>query len=120
MGSQYSVEDEASDTEFLVMGGRSFDALIGFLGSLNSQSDRIRILHDCEYQGDDDCVPERVTFDGTIVADDAGRVIAALSYADAEFRLGAFEAREWIEMFRRLRAWANTHPDHLFRPRFCE
>lgn len=120
MGSEYSVEVEACDAEFLIMGGRSFAALIDFVNASDPACGSIRILHDCEYQGGDDFVPERVTFDGIVVADDASRALSALSQVDAEVRLGAFEAREWIAMFERMRTFARANPESAFRPRFCE
>ena len=120
MSSQYSLDDKTAGREFLIMGGRSFDALERFLNAHSSAGSRVRIIHECEYVGGGYDIPEPVHYDGRVVSEDATIVLVALSGADPAFRIGGYEVRDLIESFEELKAWALAHPDNIYRPQYCE
>ena len=104
MSSQYSIEDKTAETEFLVMGGRSFDALEPLINASEPPCGRIKIIHECEYIGWEDIDYPEVRYDGTLVAEDAEKIIAELSGVDPQMRLGGADVRLWIESFEELTA----------------
>lgn len=120
MSSQFSIEDETADNEFIIIGGRSFEAIEQLLNASDPPCGPVQIIHSCEYIGWEDIEYPEVRYDGAVVADDAKKVIEVLSKVDPQMRIGGMHAADFVESFKELREWALAHPNHSFRPVFYQ